>query len=236
MTADTKVTLIPWDPQSLTHRQRLIKQRDECGWDQDKVEGVWRDGQTKGYKCIYWIVLPLDDDKEADGQARDASHESKANGKLYDTTTSINGVPREATQREFVPIGHISLDSRYPGVEKVGVSSSAPGLFWIKSFYVSKAYQSKGIGRAAMDEVESMAVREPLLATMLMLDVIPSEDQMREDFALATYGAVPKFSTEEWYLRRGYVPVKTVQNFYDVVDRNGKPWDMRTIFMKKEIR
>lgn len=56
MTADTKVTLIPWDPHSLTHRQRLIKQRDECGWDQDKVEGVWRDGQTKGYKCIYWIV------------------------------------------------------------------------------------------------------------------------------------------------------------------------------------
>jgi hypothetical protein len=27
---------------------------------------------------------------------------------------------------------------------------------------------------------------------MLMLDVIPGEDQMREEFALATYGSVPK--------------------------------------------
>jgi hypothetical protein len=43
-----------------------------------------------------------------------------------------------------------------------------------------------------MDEVESMAVKEPLCATMLMLDVIPGEDQMREEFALATYGKLPK--------------------------------------------
>jgi GNAT superfamily N-acetyltransferase len=101
-------------------------------------------------------------------------------------------VTREATQKEFVPIGHISLDSRNPGVEKVGVAGSAPGLFWIKTFFVSGAFQSKGIGRAAMDEVESMAVREPLRATVLMLDVIPGEDQMREEFALATYGCIPK--------------------------------------------
>ncbi len=27
-----------------------------------------------------------------------------------------------------------------------------------------------------------------------------------------------------------------MQNYYDVVDRNGKPWDMSTIFMKKDIQ
>lgn len=101
---------------------------------------------------------------------------------------------REATQKEFIPIGHISLDSKNPGVEKVGFAASAPGLFWIKTFFVSKAFQSKGIGRTAMDEVESMAVREPLLATMLMLDVISGEDQLREEFALATSGIIPKVS------------------------------------------
>jgi GNAT superfamily N-acetyltransferase len=101
-------------------------------------------------------------------------------------------VSREATQKEFVPIGHISLDARNIGVEKVGIASSAPGLFWVKSFFVSGALQSKGIGRAAMDEVELMATREPLLATTLMLDVIPGEDQMREEFALATFGSIPK--------------------------------------------
>jgi hypothetical protein len=56
MALDNKVTLIPWDPQSLTHRQWLIKQRVECGWDQDKVESAWKKYQTEGYKCIYWIV------------------------------------------------------------------------------------------------------------------------------------------------------------------------------------
>lgn len=76
----------------------------------------------------------------------------------------------------------------------MGFAASAPGLFWIKTFFVSKAFQSKGIGRTAMDEVESMAVREPLLATMLMLDVISGEDQLREEFALATSGIIPKVS------------------------------------------
>lgn len=56
MTPKIQVALVPWDPQSLTHRQCLIKQRDECGWDQDKVEGLWKDLQIEGYKCIYWIV------------------------------------------------------------------------------------------------------------------------------------------------------------------------------------
>ena len=27
-----------------------------------------------------------------------------------------------------------------------------------------------------------------------------------------------------------------MQNYYDVVDRNGKAWDMSTIFMKKDIQ
>lgn len=56
MAPNAQVTLIPWDPESVTHRQWLIRQRDECGWDQDKVETTWKEYQTKGYKCIYWIV------------------------------------------------------------------------------------------------------------------------------------------------------------------------------------
>ncbi|KAJ5157665.1 Acyl-CoA N-acyltransferase [Penicillium canariense] len=213
MNSKTKVNLVPWDPQSSTHRQCLVKQRDECGWDQDKVENVWKESQISGCKCIYWI----------------------GNETLRDTAESINGVPREPSQKEFLPVGHISLDSKNPGVEKVGLDSSSPGLFWVKTFFVSGAFQSKGVGRAAMDEVESIAAKQPLLATTLMLDVIPGEDQTREEFALATCGSIPKFTTEEWYLRRGYKPLKTVQNFYDVMDRNGKPWDMKTVFMKKDI-
>ncbi|EPS31397.1 hypothetical protein PDE_06352 [Penicillium oxalicum 114-2] len=214
MASDTQVTLIPWDPQSASHRAWLLRHREECGWDQEKVEGVWVDYQTRGIKCIFWIQTNY----------------------LHDTAQLLNGVPRHPTNTKFVPVGHISLDSQNPGVETIGVTSSAPGMFWIKTFFVSRTVQSKGVGRAAMDEVEAMAGRAPLSAKTLVLDVIVGEDQMREDFALATSGFIPKFTTEGWYLRRGYQPFKTVQNFYDAVDQTGKHWDMRTTFMKKEIR
>lgn len=92
----------------------------------------------------------------------------------------------------FVPIGHISLDSRNKDAEKLDLDIPTEGVFWIKTFFVVQSLQSRGIGRAAMDEVESMAVREPLWARTLMLDTIQRDDQMREDFAKATYGAVPK--------------------------------------------
>lgn len=111
---------------------------------------------------------------------------------LHDTAQLLNGVPRHPTNTKFVPVGHISLDSQNPGVETIGVTSSAPGMFWIKTFFVSRTVQSKGVGRAAMDEVEAMAGRAPLSAKTLVLDVIVGEDQMREDFALATSGFIPK--------------------------------------------
>lgn len=69
MAPKIQLTLVPWDPQSLTHQQCLIKQRDECGWDQDKVEGLWKDLQIEGYKCIYWIVSICIQEKTHDDQS-----------------------------------------------------------------------------------------------------------------------------------------------------------------------
>lgn len=104
-----------------------------------------------------------------------------------------------------------------------------------------------------MDEVESMAVREPLLAKILMLDTVQKDDQKREDFAKVTYGGISKVSlivqfdifsqvtyrpqttNEEWYARRGYQLIKTVDDYYRDPDRNGKVWDTRTVFMRKDI-
>ncbi|KAJ5664656.1 Acyl-CoA N-acyltransferase [Penicillium macrosclerotiorum] len=212
MTTKPLVTLIPWDPHSPAHRRCLLDQRDECGWDQDKVEHIWKENQIKGTKCIYWIET-----------------------ELIDTAISINGRARVGSNQKFNPIGHISLDSQNPGVEKVGLDLPDEGIFWIKTFFIKRSSQSNGVGRVAMDEVESMATREPLMATTLMLDVIPKEDAMKEDFAMANHGCLPKFSTEEWYLRRGYKPLRTVEDYYDVVDRSGRKWVVKTVFMKKDI-
>jgi hypothetical protein len=56
MASATKVTLIPWDPNSEAHVELLVKQRVECSWDQEKVETKWKGQQLQGEKCIYWIV------------------------------------------------------------------------------------------------------------------------------------------------------------------------------------
>lgn len=52
------VELVPWDPESPEHAERLIEQRLVCGWHADKVEGPWRKAQIDGTKCIYWVVSP----------------------------------------------------------------------------------------------------------------------------------------------------------------------------------
>jgi GNAT superfamily N-acetyltransferase len=114
---------------------------------------------------------------------------------LRDSADSINGVPRKPSQETFVPIGHISLDSKNKEAEMVGLEIPSEGVFWIKSFFILQAMQGQGTGRAAMDAVEDMACREPLCARSLMLDTVTSKHQMREDFAMSTYGAIPKVNT-----------------------------------------
>ncbi|KGO78252.1 Acyl-CoA N-acyltransferase [Penicillium italicum] len=213
MGSTLKVELFPWDPTSDVHLKCLISQRVECNWDQGKVETKWKKQQLKGEKCIYWIETE----------------------KLQDTATTINAVPRQPTKNSFIPIGHISLDSKNPDVEHIELDLPAVNTFWIKTFYIRRSIQGCGIGRAAMDEVEAMAVREPLLAKILMLDTVQKDDQKREEFANVTYGGIPKTINQEWYARRGYRLIKTAQDYYRDPDKNGKVWDTRTVFMRKDI-
>jgi GNAT superfamily N-acetyltransferase len=108
----------------------------------------------------------------------------------------VNGRSRVASREAFAPIGHISLDSKNKDADRVGLDIPLEGIFWIKSFFILQTIQGQGIGRAAMDAVENMATREPLCAQTLMLDTVTSKHQQRVDFAISTYGAVPKVSTK----------------------------------------
>lgn len=178
--------------------------------------------------------------------------EQSSQEKLEDTAVTLNAVPRQPTKESLFPIGHISLDSYSPDVETFDLDIPSNGVFWIKTFYVDQSIQGQGIGRAAMDQVEDMAVREPLLAKTLMLDTMQKDDQKREDFALDQFGAIPKVrgvvhfeiaqfthflqvTNEEWYARRGYQLIKTIQNHYKPVAKNGSIWDIKTVFMRKDI-
>ncbi|KAJ5681661.1 uncharacterized protein N7477_001601 [Penicillium maclennaniae] len=189
MASETKLALIPWDAKSETHRRWLYKQRVLCNWDWEKVEGEWKEKQIKGEKCMYWIVRQSHDSEGKDPQSDEGEEV------LLDTADSVNGVTREPSQEVFVPIGHISLDSKNKDAEMVGLDIPSENVFWIKSFFILQSMQGQGTGRAAMDAVEKMASREPLCAQSLMLDTVTSKDQMREDFAMSTYGAIPKVVT-----------------------------------------
>lgn len=101
----------------------------------------------------------------------------QTNERLCDTAQSINAVPRRASQQAFIPIGHISIDSLNAEANHIDLDIPSTGVFWIKTFYVSHSVQGQGIGRAAMDEAEKMAVGEPLNARILMLDTMHRDDQ-----------------------------------------------------------
>jgi len=50
-----RVNLIPWDPESSQHVQRLYDQRVTCGWKQERVR-KWRAMQREGKMAIHWMV------------------------------------------------------------------------------------------------------------------------------------------------------------------------------------
>ncbi|KAI0128016.1 hypothetical protein BJ170DRAFT_399382 [Xylariales sp. AK1849] len=57
------IVLIPWDPDSLEHVNRMKQQRIACGWKEEAVES-WRESQAVGKTGLHWIVsinrtLPL---------------------------------------------------------------------------------------------------------------------------------------------------------------------------------
>ena len=49
------VILIPWDPDSAEHVDRMVAQRIACGWKQAYVE-AWRQLQREGKIGLHWIV------------------------------------------------------------------------------------------------------------------------------------------------------------------------------------
>lgn len=104
---------------------------------------------------------------------------TQQNKPLLDTCKSLRGVPLEPSNKEFIPIGHIALDMTYPAAAKFNLDIPSEGAIFIKSLYISKPLQSGGLGRAAMDTLESMATSEPLSARTLVLDTMQRDDQKK---------------------------------------------------------
>ena len=52
------IVLIPWDPESKEHCERLHFQRIACGWGAEDV-GKWQAKQNEGKMNLHWVVCSI---------------------------------------------------------------------------------------------------------------------------------------------------------------------------------
>lgn len=93
---------------------------------------------------------------------------------LRDTAKAVCLTPREPTLKEFVPIGHVALGTHVPE-EDDKLNLPSEGVFWVHYLYVSYSLHGHGFGSATMDQIESVAVQEPLNARIMVLSTIEKE-------------------------------------------------------------
>ncbi|KAL2208266.1 hypothetical protein CC79DRAFT_1397678 [Sarocladium strictum] len=230
------VALVPWDPNSETHIQRMVDQRLACGWHAPIVATDWKKAHIEGLKCLYWIVFPEQEPYREPFLKKHIKAYPKEAEELADTCETLLGKPRIPTRAKFLPVGHIALDRRdVHAAETTNLDIPRSDSYWIKSLYASYVLQGIGLGRATMDIAERHATEAPLNAKYLLLDTVHHEDQSNENYAMATYGGTFKVPTQAWYERRGYRLIGTVPNLYKDPDVNGKVWPVRTVFLQKEV-
>ncbi|KFY08671.1 hypothetical protein V492_06028 [Pseudogymnoascus sp. VKM F-4246] len=227
--ARAKVDLIAWDPESPAHAERMVQHRIACGWKQDYIEG-WRVLQREGKMGLHWVVLSEEDPEK---ETKLAQHLEKYPGDatpILDTATALGCKPRSPSSRSFIPIGHISLDSESPNP---GQADASQGLYCITTLYISRAIHGGGLGRAALDATEKMAVNEPLCAKILSLDTLANSSWNRPE----TWKEIerPEMSAEDWYARCGYKAWKYIEGHIQHRDENGKVHPLDGVFMKKTV-
>jgi hypothetical protein len=110
---------------------------------------------------------------------------------IVDTAKALGGRHRAIPlpPLNFIPVGHISLDSVSPDPD---LADPSRGLYYISTFYISGVLQGNGLGRAAMDAVESMATEPPLCAKALALDTVAREQATSPEFWMKVNSPAPK--------------------------------------------
>ncbi|KAI0132248.1 hypothetical protein BJ170DRAFT_238180 [Xylariales sp. AK1849] len=231
-----KVELIPLDHNSEEQATRLYDQRVACGWRAEEVPS-WVESAKNGGKIFYWVNLVdavQDRDTLIDTHIKAYPKESFS---LRDSACEVRLVPREPTQKEFIPIGHVALDI-HPAEDDAKLKLPSEGIVWIHQLYVSYALQGGGFGAGAMDQVETVAAQEPMKARMMVLDTIAEDIQLSPLGRKGLYEdrgiPVPVVSTEEWYTRRGYEIFRRERGAYTWNYGTGK-MVLDIVYMKKMV-
>ncbi|KAI0457455.1 hypothetical protein F5B21DRAFT_464487 [Xylaria acuta] len=228
------IYLIPWDPDSQEHVDRMKLQRIACGWKVDEVEG-WRDLQRKGEIGLHWVVLHSDHpDTPSRLDRHFAAHPGEVEA-LLDSDTMILGRPhkRDPLVPFFHTVGHIGLAAVTPKPELE--TSLSYGILSLVNFYISTALQNLGLGGAALHCCEKMA-KDEFGTKAITLDTIANEE-CRADSPrrIAMKRAIPTITNQDWYSRRGYRIYSRKKVSWVDIDDTGKEWPVSGVFMRKDL-
>lgn len=232
------IELVPWDPTEECQFQRMHDQRVTCGWHEDEVP-EWKDKMLQGQKFLYWIVLSESLPEREKYLALHTARCPKESKPLRDTARVSFDAGRKPTGVVFHPIGHIALES----IPDRNAAFSLPvSTLWIRSLYVSWSLQALGLGRSAMAQVEHLAALPPLNGTIIALDTIEGDLQLREESLHAFYDLRglerPKVlrSNESWYLNQGYSQIARVGNGTTWTNPvNGEMSSISIVYMTKPL-
>ncbi|KAK1981102.1 hypothetical protein LZ30DRAFT_721260 [Colletotrichum cereale] len=196
----TRVELVLWDARSDEHIRRMHALRVACGWRADEV-GEWKYRQLKGTKFMWWVVLVSDAYTDGLSDSHLVRYPDERTP-LEDTANAEIMEHRPLAAKEFVPVGHISLEKK-PEMD-TELKLPANGMFWVTSLYISWALQEGGIGRLAMRQLENLAAEKFFEAGVMALDTPPKEFQLSPEFIKTSYTdggwGVPKVRCHVKYL------------------------------------
>ncbi|KAI1481625.1 hypothetical protein K445DRAFT_313817 [Daldinia sp. EC12] len=232
-----KVELLPWDHLSPDHVQRMYDQRVACGWRADEVQS-WIESAKKGGKIFYWVLLSDTLPDRGKVLEQHTSAYPKEAHPLKDTAAEIRLVPRQPTNVEFIPIGHVALDVHEPE-EDVELGLPATGTVWVHQLYISRALHGGGFGAGAMSKIEALATQSPMNAKIVALDTLSKEMQTEPEIRDLLYGKggvpLPVVSNEEWYISQGYEVLKRHKNAWVWSPREGIDVPVNIVYMKKSV-
>ncbi|KAI0422897.1 hypothetical protein F5X98DRAFT_325407 [Xylaria grammica] len=226
--------LIPWDPDSQEHVDRMKLQRIACGWKVEQVDD-WRDAQRKGQAGLHWVVLHPDHPETSSRLERHfAAHPGEVEA-LLDTCKTILGRPHKLDPLVpfFWPVGHIALDSVTPIPELQ--TSLSNGVLSLMNFYISTALQNLGLGGAAMSCCEKMAKEEFGANTITLETIANSAVHPDSPRRIAMKRPIPTVTNQDWYTRHGYNLYCRREVAWIDVDETGKEWPTASSILRKEL-
>ncbi|KAI0171765.1 hypothetical protein GGR52DRAFT_547524 [Hypoxylon sp. FL1284] len=235
----SKIELIPWDHTSPEHVQRMYDQRVACGWRVNEVPS-WVESAKKGGKIFYWALLSDAVPNRQDLIEKHIEKYPEEATPLRDTAAEVRLVPRQPTNAEFTPIGHVAVDIHDPEEdEKLGLPPAE--TVWVHQLYISRALHGGGFGSGTMSQIETLATQSPMNAKIVALDTISKKMQTVPAYRDVLYGegkgqiALPSVTNEDWYTGLGYNAFKREHNAFTSEPKDGVSVSIDIVYMKKTV-